>query len=107
MSDRLERLRQFNQRVRERDPDLAEEAMAEVKAKATSKEILEAVAPGAAPTDDLALESIIMRTQRPVLAIRNNDAILEFEDVEDSKTWKNRLMAAGLVRNSVCGARIS
>lgn len=94
MSDRLERLRQFNQRVRERDPHLAEEAMAGVKAKAKSKVILEGIAPGAAPTDDLALESIVMRTQRPVLAIRNNDAILEFEDVEDSKTWKDRLKAA-------------
>lgn len=94
MIDRLERLRQFNQRVRERDPDLAKEAMAEAKAKANSRVILEALAPGAKPTDDLALESIIMRTQRPVLAIRNNDAILEFEDVEDSKTWKDRLMAA-------------
>jgi endonuclease G len=94
MNDRLERLRQFNQRVRERDPHLAEDAMAGAKAKAGSKVILEAVAPGAAPTDDLALESIVMRTQRPVLAIRNNDAILEFEDGEDSKTWKDRLTAA-------------
>jgi endonuclease G len=94
MSDQLKRLRQFNQRVRERDPDLAEEAMAEARAKDKYNVIPEAMAPGAAPTDDLALESIIMRTQRPVLAIRNNDAILEFEDVEDSKTWKDRLTAA-------------
>lgn len=94
MSDRLERLRQFNQTVRERDPHLAEEAKSGVKAKAKSKVILEGVAPGAAPTDELALESIIMRTQRPVLAIRNNDTVLEFEDVEDSKTWKDRLAAA-------------
>ncbi|CAN7594715.1 DNA/RNA non-specific endonuclease [Variovorax paradoxus] len=94
MSNGLERLRQFNQRVRERDPHLAAEAQAGVKAKAESTVILESMAPGAAPSSDLALESIIMRTQRPVLAIRNNDAVLEFEEVEDSKTWKDRLAAA-------------
>ena len=83
MSDLLKRLRQFNQEVSERDPHLAEDATAGVKAKAESRVILEAVAPGMPPTDGLALEAIIMRTQRPVLAIRDNDAVLEFEDVED------------------------
>ena len=94
MSDLLKRLRQFNHEVSERDPHLAEDATSGVKAKAESRVILEAVAPGMPPTDGLALEAIIMRTQRPVLAIRDNDAVLEFEDVEDSKTWRDRLKAA-------------
>lgn len=96
MSDGLERLRIFNRMVSERDPHLAEEAKTGVtaKAKAKPKVIQEGAAPAAALTDDLTLESIIMRTQRPVLAIRDNDAVLEFDEIEDSKTWKDRLKAA-------------
>lgn len=92
MKDSLERLRQFNQRVRDLDPRLAEETVASAEAKA--KVILEVASPEAAPIDDIALESIVMRTQRPVLAIRDDDAVLEFEEVEDSNTWRDRLLAA-------------
>jgi endonuclease G, mitochondrial len=38
-------------------------------------------------------ETIVLRTGRPVLAIRNNDVVLEFRDSE-SKVWKQRLTNA-------------
>ena len=52
------------------------------------------VAPGAVPQDEGDLESIVMRKQRPVLAIRNNDAVLDFRDLGDSTIWKTRLETA-------------
>ncbi len=90
MSDLLERLRRFNRLVRERDPGL-DEAMRAREAAAERKPDVIQEAQG--PTD-LALESIIMRTQRPVLAIKNNDTVVEFESAEDAATWKDRLTAA-------------
>jgi endonuclease G len=90
MSDLLERLRRFNRLVRERDPGLDEAVRFREAAVLGPKVIAE----GAAPTDEMALESIIMRTQRPVLAIKNNDTVVEFENAEDAATWKERLTAA-------------
>jgi endonuclease G len=89
MSDALARLRRFNQEVRDRDPDLAEEAL-----ETAREEVSEARAPGAAEPDEAAQESIVMRKQRPVLAIRDNDAVLEFRDLGDSTIWKTRLETA-------------
>jgi len=43
---------------------------------------------------DFALETIVLRTARPVLAIRRDEAVLEFGP-EDSAIWKERLEAAG------------
>jgi endonuclease G, mitochondrial len=87
--DTLARLRRFNQEVRDRDPDLAEESL-----ETAREEVSEVVAPGAAPQAQGDLESIVMRKQRPVLAIRNNDAVLDFRDLGDSTIWKTRLETA-------------
>ena len=44
--------------------------------------------------DQIALESIVMRRERPVLAIRDNVAQLDFNDPADSKIWGDRLKQA-------------
>ena len=79
----LQRLRQFNDEVRNRDEDLAEEA------RDTAS--LEVAPAGAAPQDETELESIVMRKQRPVLEILKNDAVLSFRDLGDGMIWKKRL----------------
>ena len=87
--DTLARLRRFNQEVRDRDPDLAEEAL-----DIAGEEVSQVVAPGAPPEDEGDVESIVMRKQRPVLAIRDNDAVLDFDDLGDSSIWKATAQAA-------------
>jgi endonuclease G len=88
-SDSLARLRRFNQDVRDRDPDLAEESMDTAR-----EEMSEALRPGAEAPDEAMQESIVMRKQRPVLAIRDGDTVLEFRDLGDSVIWKARLETA-------------
>ena len=86
----LARLRRYNLSVRENDPKLAEEVRDlgyEVRAAE------EALSPQAAD-EMLGLESIAMRTQRPVLAIRDSVAQLVFIDEADSKIWGERLTKA-------------
>ena len=87
--DTLARLRRFNEEVRDRDPHLAEESL-----ETARLEVSEVAASGAPPQDETELESIVMRKQRPVLAIRDNDAVLDFRDLGDSTIWKARLEAA-------------
>ena len=70
--DTLARLRRFNEEVRDRDPHLAEESL-----ETARLEVSEVAASGAPPQDETELESIVMRKQRPVLAIRDNDAVLD------------------------------
>jgi endonuclease G len=100
MSDSLERLRRFNRLVRESDPELSE-GMSALEAAVPGPVI---TPEGGPPTDELALESIIMRTQRPVLAIRGNDTVVEFENAEDAATWKDRLTAAQTMLTSAIPA---
>ena len=69
--DTLARLRRFNEEVRDRDPHLAEESL-----ETARLEVSEVAASGAPPQDETELESIVMRKQRPVLAIRDNEAVL-------------------------------
>ena len=88
--DQLARLRRYNLSVRENDPRLAEEVRDRGFEAAM---VTEAVSPQAAE-EMLGLESIAMRTQRPVLAIRDNVARLEFIDEADSKIWGERLTKA-------------
>jgi endonuclease G len=42
----------------------------------------------------IAEETIVMRTTRPVLAIKENQAELVFKDQKDSEIWKSRLVTA-------------
>src|SRR3954466_7670935 len=76
--DTLARLRRFNEDVRDRDPDLAKESL-----ETAREELSEAVGSSAAPQDETELESIVMRNQRPVLEVRDNDAVLDFKDLGD------------------------
>lgn len=87
--DALTRLRQFNAAVRERDSALAEEARDTAHEEAV--ELTVARVPAA---DMEVIESIVMRKQRPVLAIRDNDAVIAFNDPGDSPIWRARLEAA-------------
>ena len=87
-SERLARLRRFNSWVTREDTELAEET-------ADVREELFEVAPSA-ETVQRAIdeESIILRRQRPVLTILNNEPQLVFVDPADSEIWKSRLTKA-------------
>lgn len=85
----LDRLRRFNEGVRERDSQLAQESRDTAR-----EEVSEMVAPGSTPLGDEELESIVLRKQRPVLAIRDNDSVLDFRDLGDSAIWRNRIETA-------------
>ena len=88
--EKLARLRRYNSSVQQNDPKLAEESRdtgAELEAftAAPSPEAVE---------KQIELESIVMRRQRPVLAIRDNVAKLIFIDEADSEIWGERLKKA-------------
>jgi endonuclease G, mitochondrial len=86
LEGRLARLRGFNGSVLESDPELAEEA-ADLK-RPGAFESMES------HEDRLGFESIVLRRTRPVLAIKGNEAILDFVDKQDSEIWKARLTKA-------------
>ena len=88
--ERLARLREFNARVRSADKPLGEESL---EAAARGGE-LETAMTADAVENQVAFESIVMRTQRPVLAILENHAVLEFQNEAESTTWKKRLTDA-------------
>ncbi|MDB5581547.1 MAG: putative protease [Bradyrhizobium sp.] len=91
LEDQLRRLRRFNAGVAEVDPVLAEE-------RADRHDItLEAVGGGDGVEAQIALESIVMRRERPVLAIKKNVAELIFADPIESAIWKSRLETAAPV----------
>lgn len=86
-AEELERLRRFNAEIRGEDP--------EAEGVAESLELLGTEDAEPLSEDDaFALETIVMRRQRPVLAIRDNDPQLVFIDEEDVGIWKARLEAA-------------
>ena len=87
LEKRLARLRSFNAWVQGGDADLGEES-ADRGARA-----LESM-PAVPIEDRVALESIVLRRTRPVLAIRDNVTRLEFVDPADSEIWKARLEGA-------------
>jgi endonuclease G, mitochondrial len=87
--NQLARLRRYNVSIREDDPKLAEE----VRDRGFEAMVTEALSPEAVE-EMLGLESIAMRTQRPVLAISNNVTQLVFIDEADSKIWGERLTQA-------------
>jgi hypothetical protein len=90
MNDLLNRLKARNADVESRDDDLRDEL--------EEKRGIEGVAPELELRDlgddvnleDLARETIVMRTGRPVLAVLRNQAELTFSD-PDSMVWKSRL----------------
>jgi endonuclease G len=86
--DQFSRLKQFNEWVDRTDRKLSEEAFEAARSDAANE--------AAIPDIDAAIvdESIILRRTRPVLAIRENVAQIEFDDPADSQIWKERLTAA-------------
>jgi hypothetical protein len=86
---KLEQLRRFNASIRQGDTRLAEESN-----DLSSLERLEVGRPSEAIEQDFGLESIILRRQRPVLAIKHNEAQLDFVDKADSEIWAARLKQA-------------
>lgn len=89
---RLKRLRNFNSWVRENDPRLT--AAATAQAKEELNEAFEVARPREALERDVGLESIILRSTRPVLAIKKNVTQLDFKHADDREAWKTRLAAA-------------
>ena len=89
LQERLARLRRFNMSIRERDPKLAEESL-----DRSNEEIFERVETPEAAETAVAEESIILRTTRPVLAIRDNDIRMDTLDRADSEIWQARLTGA-------------
>jgi len=93
------RLKDSVAEVQRSDEKLADE-MREVRG-ARGREATEEMAPrleslrrtGAADVGDLARETIVLRTGRPVLAVVNDDTRLEFDDAE-SEVWRSRLQGA-------------
>ena len=89
LEGKLARLRAITEQVRNQDPELAEESEAAAPdGPAGGSEA------AAAPAQALGRESIIMRRERPVLAIKENAPELEFKTAADSAVWKQRLINA-------------
>ncbi|MES0020235.1 DNA/RNA non-specific endonuclease [Mesorhizobium sp. M0036] len=90
IQEQLARLRRFNASVRAGDLQLAEES-ADLGAQ---NEALEIVQSPEALDQAVELESIVMRRERPVLAVQNNATKLIFIDKADSEIWEARLTKA-------------
>lgn len=96
MSDRFaDRLRALASRIQQQDPELAAE-MEAVRAEAGTTEgiSLEGIDSGSAASFDL--ETIVLRKERPVLAVKEGTAQLEFSR-DDAKVWQERLTQAQAV----------
>jgi V8-like Glu-specific endopeptidase len=95
MDPELELLRQAASRILARDPELAREIWGK---HAPTAEFVARERPGfeamEGPADPVAmkmtLETIVKRTGRPVLTVRNNDFIFAAPDME-SEVWRRRL----------------
>ena len=86
-AEKAAQLRAFNDSLLDDDPEM-------VDAEGATNERLEVNRP---PQQAIDLESIIMRRRRPVLAIQNGAAVLEFKDEADVPLWKSRLDSAATV----------
>lgn len=82
--DPISRLRARNAAMRRRDPRLDDELLQGAVPEGRALEL---------PGDEFQAETIVMRTGRPVLAIKRDEAELAFED-PDSAVWKSRLTDA-------------
>ncbi len=99
IAETLARLRRFNARVRQTDADLAEES-----SDLGRQELMEAAPTQEAMEHAVEQESIILRRERPVLAIKENETSLVFIDEADSEIWKARLELAKPILDSAIRA---
>lgn len=93
LQERLARLRRYNRALREGDPRLAEESLD----LGTSEETFTEPLSDNAAEAEIEQESIVMRRERPVLAIKSNVTRLEFVDPAESEIWRERLKSAEAV----------
>lgn len=100
LEQQLARLRAFNDLVHLNDQELS----AESAGYGRPPPGLEAMDLAQPLEEALALESIVLRRTRPVLAIQNNITKLEFIDKADSEIWLGRLRSAESVLNRVIRA---
>jgi endonuclease G len=90
--EKAAKLRAFNESLLDEDPDMLD----------VEGPTLEGREGNRPPEQVIDRESIIMRRRRPVLAIRNGAAVLEFKDAGDVPLWKSRLeSAAGVLRGAI------
>lgn len=95
LEDALARVRQFNAGLHGQEPVADEELVLR------DQPDLEALPSADA---ELALESIVLRKKRPVLAIRENAAQLEFDDPEEATLWRGPLAEASEPITAACRA---
>ncbi|MEL7115925.1 MAG: DNA/RNA non-specific endonuclease [Pseudomonadota bacterium] len=90
MLESRKRLSQFNRLIADEDPDIS------MFDEGVEEETFVPQVETAELDDDevFTQESIIMRRQRPVLKVQNNQTVLEFIDQADSQLWRPRLEAA-------------
>jgi endonuclease G len=101
MENLTERVRRAVAAIEQRDSRLAEELNfvrqresqdgREAATAADDPTLERMVEPGG--VSKLALESIVLRTGRPVLAISNNEVVLDIKEAE-SEVWRNRLVSS-------------
>src|SRR5262249_7520435 len=89
VEEKLARLRRFNAWVRRSDAELAEE-----RADLGQAEVLHIPASPQMMERAIEEESIILRRERPVLTIRDNETLLVFVENADSEIWEARLKRA-------------
>lgn len=95
-AEQVSKLHAFNASLLRHDPELAE-----AEAEAATAEAAEV---DRQPEEAIARESIVLRRRRPVLAIREGAAVLNFEDAQDVPLWKARLESAASVLGDVIPA---
>lgn len=97
-----ERLLQLVSKIENSDPELGSELrkvrntqeFQDIAREKTLKGHLEGLDDGLESLDsNIALETIVLRVGRPVLAVQDNEAVLEFREAE-SEVWRNKLTAA-------------
>ena len=95
LEEKLIMLRRFNDAVVSGDSELRAERADLRPRQVIGETMTEGVAPEILLTQAIEEESIVMRRERPVLAIRKNVTTLEFVEETDSQIWKQRLLDAG------------
>src|SRR5580658_2535921 len=101
LHEQLALLRGYNKAIQERDPKLAEEVRDRM---ASGEMVTESAAPLEEIDRQVELESIAMRKERPVLAIKENVTQLVFIDQADSEIWGERLKKAKSVLDAAIPA---
>ena len=96
-AEKLDKLRKLNHLLAEQDTELATEA-ADLRSTESNLEV--ARAPDSVDVS-IDLESITHRRLRPVLSIRDDTTVLDFDNETDSALWKQRISDAAPVLDPV------